>query len=184
VVLERDVGWSELPWATMLAWVAASAAALAALRTLLRQRVAARRAEELLRLGQVARLNQLGELAAGMAHELNQPLTALLANTQAAQRLLGDEEPDLDMARHAMSQAVAQARRASAVVGRLRRVVERPDLSGQVQALPCPPPCMMHCTCWSPSCAAAALPCRWMLPQTCRPCAPSLWPCSRSSTTW
>ena len=96
----------------------------------------ARRAEELLRLGQVARLNQLGELAAGMAHELNQPLTALLANTQAAQRLLGDEEPDLDMARHAMSQAVAQARRASAVVGRLRRVVERPDLSGQVQALP------------------------------------------------
>jgi hypothetical protein len=117
VVLERDVGWSELPWATMLAWVAASAAALAALRTLLRQRVAARRAEELLRLGQVARLNQLGELAAGMAHELNQPLTALLANTQAAQRLLGDEEPDLDMARHAMSQAVAQARRASAVVG-------------------------------------------------------------------
>jgi len=136
VVLERDVGWSELPWATMLAWAAASAAALAALRTLLRQRVAARRAEELLRLGQVARLNQLGELAAGMAHELNQPLTALLANTQAAQRLLGDEEPDLDMARHAMSQAVAQARRASAVVGRLRRVVERPDLSGQVQALP------------------------------------------------
>lgn len=136
VVLERDVGWSELPWATMLAWAAASAAALAALRTLLRQRVTARRAEELLRLGQVARLNQLGELAAGMAHELNQPLTALLANTQAAQRLLGDEEPDLDMARHAMSQAVAQARRASAVVGRLRRVVERPDLSGQVQALP------------------------------------------------
>lgn len=139
VVLERDVGWSELPWTAMLVWAAASAAALAALRALLRQRVAARRAEELLRLGQVARLNQLGELAAGMAHELNQPLTALLASTQAAQRLLGedgsDEEPDLDTARHAMSQAVAQARRASAVVGRLRRVVERPDLSGQVQTL-------------------------------------------------
>jgi signal transduction histidine kinase len=135
VVLERDVGWGELPWAPMLAWAAASAAALAALRMLLRQRVAARRAEELLRLGQVARLNQLGELAAGMAHELNQPLTALLANTQAAQRLLGDEEPDLDTARHAMGQAVAQARRASAVVGRLRRVVERPDLSGQAQPL-------------------------------------------------
>ncbi|MEQ6434697.1 ATP-binding protein [Comamonas sp. w2-DMI] len=138
VVLERDVGWSELPWGPMLAWAAASATALAALRTLLRQRVAARRAEELLRLGQVARLNQLGELAAGMAHELNQPLTALLASTQAAQRLLDEEEPDLDTARHAMGQAVAQARRASAVVGRLRRVVERPDLSGQAQSLALP----------------------------------------------
>ena len=138
VVLERDVGWSELPWGAMLAWGAASAAALAALRALLRQRVAARRAEELLRLGQVTRLNALGELAAGMAHELNQPLTALLANTQAAQRLLGDEEPDLDTARHAMGQAVDQARRASAVVGRLRRVVERPDLSGQTQPLALP----------------------------------------------
>ena len=70
-----------------------------------------------------------------MAHELNQPLTALLASTQAAQRLLGDDEPDLDTARIAMGQAVDQARRASAVVGRLRRVVERPDLSGQAQPL-------------------------------------------------
>lgn len=135
VVLEREVGWGELPWGRMLGWAALSAAVLAALRALLRQRAAARRAEELLRVGQVARLNQLGELAAGMAHELNQPLTALLASTQAAQRLLKDDEPDLGTARHAMGQAVEQARRASSVVGRLRRVVERPDLSGQVQPL-------------------------------------------------
>lgn len=135
VVLAREVGWGELPWGRMLTWAVVSAAVLAALRALLRQRAAVRRAEELLRVGQVARLNQLGELAAGMAHELNQPLTALLANTQAAQRLLKDEEPDLDTARHAMGQAVEQARRASAVVGRMRRVVERPDLSGQAQPL-------------------------------------------------
>lgn len=135
VVLERDVGWQELPWITMLAWASFSAAVLAALNALLRQRVAARRAEELLHLGQVARLNQLGELAAGLAHELNQPLTAVLANTQAAQRLLDEEEPDLATAHHAMGQAVNQARRASEVVGRLRRVVERPDLSGQAQPL-------------------------------------------------
>ena len=135
MVLTRDVAWQELPWLRMLAWVLASAAVLLALRSWLRQRAAARRSEELLRVGQVARLNQLGELAAGMAHELNQPLTALLASTQAAQRLLGDDEPDLDTARIAMGQAVDQARRASAVVGRLRRVVERPDLSGQAQPL-------------------------------------------------
>jgi len=136
VVLERDVGWGELPWAYMLAWGLASYAVMVALRAAWRQRVTARRSEDLLRVGQVARLNQLGELAAGMAHELNQPLTALLANTQAAQRLLEDDnEPDLATARHAMRQAVDQARRANAVVGRLRRVVERPDLSVQTRPL-------------------------------------------------
>ena len=83
----------------------------------------------------MARLNTLGELAAGMAHELNQPLTAVLANTQAASRLLNDEPPELASARSAMTQAVEQARRASEVVGRLRRAVERPDQAAQPQAV-------------------------------------------------
>src|SRR5262245_18736392 len=92
-----------------------------------RQRIERRSAEDLLRLGQVARLNALGELAAGMAHELNQPLTAVLANTQAARRLLDEDPPELATARTAMKQAAEQARRAAEVVGRLRRVIERPD---------------------------------------------------------
>lgn len=133
VWVKRDVGWSELPWAWMLGWSVLVALLLRGGRTLQRQRHDRRRAQELLRLGQVARLNTLGELAAGMAHELNQPLTAVLANTQAASRLLADEMPDLPATRHAMQQAVAQARRAAEVVGRLRRAVERPDLSGQLQ---------------------------------------------------
>ncbi|RZL05398.1 MAG: two-component sensor histidine kinase, partial [Rubrivivax sp.] len=108
---------------------------LAALRHLQRQRSERRRAEELLRLGQVGRLNTLGELAAGVAHELNQPLTAVLASTQAAQRLLSDDPPEIATARGAMSQAAEQARRAADVVGRLRRVVERPDSAGQQQAV-------------------------------------------------
>jgi signal transduction histidine kinase len=126
VVAQQRLGWSRLPWAPMAVWTAAVAAVLALLAQLQRQRTARRRAEELLRLGQVARLNTLGELAAGMAHELNQPLTAVLANTQAAQRLLADDPPELDTARGAMAQAVAQARRAADVVGRLRATVERP----------------------------------------------------------
>jgi C4-dicarboxylate-specific signal transduction histidine kinase len=81
---------------------------LAGVHGLLRQREQRQRAEELLRLGQVARLNTLGELAAGMAHEINQPLTAVLANTQAAQRLLGDDPPELDTARLAMAQATSR----------------------------------------------------------------------------
>jgi C4-dicarboxylate-specific signal transduction histidine kinase len=70
-----------------------------------------------------------------MAHELNQPLTAVLANTQAAQRLLDDDPPELATARGAMAQAAAQARRAAEVVGRLRRAVERPDSGGQRQVV-------------------------------------------------
>jgi len=135
VVATQTVGWSELPWVSMTVWALGVAFLLALLRHLIRQRAARSRAEELLRLGQVARLNTLGELAAGMAHELNQPLTAVMANTQAARRLLDEDPPELDTARGAMVQAVEQARRAADVVGRLRRVVERPDLSGTTQAV-------------------------------------------------
>jgi signal transduction histidine kinase len=126
VVAWRYVGWGELPWAWIGLWTAAVAAVLAALAAWLRQRRARQRAEELLRLGQVSRLNALGELAAGMAHELNQPLTAVVANSQAAQRLLQDEPPDMEAARGAMRQAADQAKRAADVVGRLRRTIERP----------------------------------------------------------
>ncbi len=127
VVASRFVGAGELPWLPMLAWSLAVGGLLAALRAWQAQRQGRQRAEELLRLGQVSRLNALGELAAGMAHELNQPLTAVLASTQAAGRLLADDPPDLATARVAMDQAAQQARRASDVVGRLRRVVEPAD---------------------------------------------------------
>ncbi|MCM2340580.1 ATP-binding protein [Rhodoferax sp.] len=133
VVALRQVGWQELPWLAMALWTFAVAAVLAAWSAWQRQRSARRRAEALLRVGQVARLNTLGELAAGMAHELNQPLTAILANTQAAKRLLQDDPGELPTALQAMDQAVAQARRATEVLGRLRRTVEQaaPAATGQ-----------------------------------------------------
>ena len=131
----RDLGWAQLPWLAMGGWSMVVAATLAALAAWRRQQVERRRAQELLRLGQVGRLNALGELAAGMAHELNQPLTATLANVQAAQRLLGDDPPDATLIRSAMAQAVQQARRAGDVVGRLRRLVERPELGAALQSL-------------------------------------------------
>ena len=135
VYAQRQVGWVEMPWAWMSAWGVLAVAVLTTAFALLRQRSGRQRAEELLRLGQVARLNTMGELAAGMAHELNQPLTALLANTQAAARLLADDPPELDTARHAMTQAAEQARRASDVVGRLRRVIERPDHAAKPESI-------------------------------------------------
>lgn len=108
----------------MLAWSALGALAWWGMGSWWRQRTARQRAEELLRLGQVARLNTLGELAAGIAHELNQPLTAVLAGTQAGLRLLDDDPPDLPTVRQAMRQAAAQARRAADVLARLRRSIE------------------------------------------------------------
>jgi signal transduction histidine kinase len=133
LVARRDAGWGELPWRWMLAWAAAMALLVAGWQWLRRQRAERQRAEELLRLGQVARLNTLGELAAGLAHELNQPLAALLASTQAARRLLDDEPPELDTARGAMRQAEDQARRAADVLGRLRRSLERPSAAAPLQ---------------------------------------------------
>ena len=133
MVAVRGVGWTELPWAWMAAWAALMAAVVAALAWLRLQKAERQRAEELLRLGQVARLNTLGELAAGMAHEVNQPLAAVLANTQAARRLLDDDPPDTETIRGAMRQAEEQARRAADVVARLRRGVERPAASAALQ---------------------------------------------------
>lgn len=135
VVAFRTADWRDLPWLQMLTWSALCFGIAFAVLAVLAQRTRRRRAEELLRLGQVSRLNALGELAAGMAHELNQPLTALLANTQAANRLLADEPPDIATAREALHRTVEQARRASDVVGRLRRTVETPGRSGQTSTV-------------------------------------------------
>ena len=136
--LRQKLNMGMLPWLSMAAWALLCAALLVAARAVYRQREARQRAEQLLHLGQVARLNTLGELAAGMAHELNQPLTAILSSSQAARRLLDDANPDAAAARHAMAQAAEQAKRASAVVGRLRRLVERPDLSGHTEGIALP----------------------------------------------
>lgn len=135
LVAFRTAGWRDLPWWQMIAWTALCFGIAFAVLAMQVQRAQRRRAEELLRLGQVSRLNAIGELAAGMAHELNQPLTALLANTQAASRLLAEDPPDIATAREAMNRSAEQARRTSEVVGRLRRVVEKPDGENRLHAV-------------------------------------------------
>ena len=124
--LRRATGPAQWPWVSLLAWLCGCAATVAGLAAWQRARQARRRAEALLRVDQVARLNAMGELAAGMAHELNQPLAAAMAGAQAARRLLDDDPPELDTARQALGQVVAQGRRAADVVARLRRQVESP----------------------------------------------------------
>lgn len=136
VEVDQRIGWAQWPWGQMLAWVALCTVALTTAAAWLRQRAEQRRTRELLRLGQVGRLNAMGELAAGIAHELNQPLTAVLASTAAAERMLADEGGGaLPQARGAMAQATQQARRAAEVLGRLRRLVEPAGGAAQPQAV-------------------------------------------------
>jgi signal transduction histidine kinase len=90
LVVALDLPARQWPWGWLAGWCLLSAGLALAGRAWQRQRDLALRSQALLRLGQVGRLNAMGELAAGMAHELNQPLTAVLASTQAAQRLLDD----------------------------------------------------------------------------------------------
>ena len=135
VVVSRQYGWNSQSWFRLTAWWLGSAMLCGLLAWLHGQRQARRRAEDLLRFGQMARLNTLGELAAGLAHELNQPLAAVSANTQAASRLLNEDPPEIETARGAMLQAVGQSRRAAEVLARLRRAIERPGLDARVEAV-------------------------------------------------
>ena len=72
-----------------------------------------------------ARISMLGELTASIAHELNQPLAAIVTNGQAAQRWLGRPEPDIAEARGSNTRMVADARRAVDIVSRIRGMATR-----------------------------------------------------------
>ncbi len=72
------------------------------------------------RMLQVSRLATIGEMAAGIAHELNQPLTAIANYAQACDRLLGKPDPDLSDLRAALREIAAQAVRAGEIIRRVR----------------------------------------------------------------
>jgi PAS domain S-box-containing protein len=89
-----------------------------------------RRAEAASRrsLDEIAHLNRvaaMGELTASMAHELNQPLAAILNNAQAASRFLGGESPDLAQVRECLTDIIADDKRAGEVIKTLRALLRR-----------------------------------------------------------
>jgi len=77
------------------------------------------------KLAHVARLGTLGEMAAGIAHELNQPLAAISNYTQACQRLMAAGNMDAEELGQVLGRVTAQARRAGDVIHRLRAFVRR-----------------------------------------------------------
>jgi PAS domain S-box-containing protein len=74
-------------------------------------------------LTHVARVSAAGELTASVAHELNQPLAAIMSNAQAAQHFLQREIPDLDEVKAALADIVNDDRRAGEVINRLRKML-------------------------------------------------------------
>ncbi len=76
-------------------------------------------------LAHVARVSALGELTGALAHELNQPLAAMLSNAQAALRMLDRGSPEPSMLAEVLRDIVADDRRASAIIQRLRALMRR-----------------------------------------------------------
>ena len=76
-------------------------------------------------LAHLSRVGMLGELSGSMAHELNQPLAAILSNAQAAQRFLDRAQPDLDEVRASLADIVADDKRAGEVIRRLRAMLKK-----------------------------------------------------------
>jgi len=76
-------------------------------------------------LTHAARVTSLGELTASIAHEVNQPLTAVVNNANACLSFLPDSVPNLQEIRSALAEIIEDADRASAVVGRVRQLVRK-----------------------------------------------------------
>ena len=79
-------------------------------------------------LAHLSRVAALGELSGTLAHELNQPLAAILANARAAQRILSTNTPDIAELRDILEDIALDDRRAGEVISRLRGLLKKGDL--------------------------------------------------------
>jgi signal transduction histidine kinase len=76
-------------------------------------------------LAHMTRLTTMGELTASIAHEVNQPLAAVVTNANASLRWLGQPSPDLNEAREALRRIVRDGNRASDVIARIRSLLKK-----------------------------------------------------------
>ena len=79
-------------------------------------------------LARLTRLTDMGGLTAAIAHEVNQPLCAIVANASAALRWLGSDRPDIPQVREALTDVVCDGKRASELIRRTRGLFERGEL--------------------------------------------------------
>jgi signal transduction histidine kinase len=79
-------------------------------------------------LAHVNRVTTMGQLAASIAHEVNQPLAGVIANAEACLRWLNRGTPDLNAARRSVEWIIGDGNRASEVIGRVRALANKTDI--------------------------------------------------------
>ena len=79
-------------------------------------------------IAHVGRVSMMGQLASALAHEINQPLGAILRNAEAAELFMQSETPDLDEIRAILADIRADDERAGGVIDRMRALLKRHDL--------------------------------------------------------
>ena len=138
VIFREPTLWQTYRWYVVSA-VALIGVQAALIVTLLVQRQRRREAQAALQhvqaaaqsqLNQIAHLDRvaaLGQLTSSMAHELNQPLAGILANAQAAKRLLAEPQPNLDELRGCLADIVSDDKRASEVIRGMRHLLKKTD---------------------------------------------------------
>lgn len=83
-------------------------------------------------LTHMSRVITIGELTAALAHELNQPLMAIISNAQAAQRFLAKKDPDLNEIGEILADIIKDDKRASDVINKLRALLRKSELEAVI----------------------------------------------------
>lgn len=93
-----------------------------------RRKSEAEMAQQRNELAHLSRVTMLGELSGSLAHELNQPLTAILSNAQAGLRFLAQNPGNIDEVRHILEDIAEDDKRAGEVIRRLRSLLKKGDV--------------------------------------------------------
>jgi signal transduction histidine kinase len=132
VAFRQPSFWESYRWYIVAAG-AAVAAQSALIIALLSQRARRRRAEivaqrQQMDLAHASRLTMVGELTASIAHEINQPLGAILSNAETAEILLGSKQPHLEEVQQILADIRKDDLRASEVIRRMRELLLKREL--------------------------------------------------------
>lgn len=106
-------------------------------RDITERQVAQQRLHELQsELLRASRLSAMGQMASALAHELNQPLTAIINYVQACRRMLAAPEPPApDRVQEIMDRAVTQASRAGQIIHRMRQFIQKGETERQLESI-------------------------------------------------
>jgi signal transduction histidine kinase len=135
ILFREPTAWEKYRWqivVTAIVLLLQTALIVGLLNEHRRRRIA--EVESLQRMAELAHLNRqttAGELSASIAHELNQPLGAILSNTETAELMLEKPSPDLDEIKAILTDIKRADQRASDVIGRLRRLFSKSGLDAQ-----------------------------------------------------